>query len=57
MRDSSNKREANRVERTDLFTLLHNFIEPVITVNKSPVSHLPILHHSLNDESGMIIHR
>jgi len=57
MRDSSNEREANRVKRPELFTLLHNFIESIIAVDKPPVTHLTILQHSLNDESGMIIHR
>jgi len=49
MRNRTDKREANRVERTHLFTLLNNFLKTVIFIDESPVIHLAIFQNTLDD--------
>ena len=57
MRNCADKRKADRVERTHLFTLLDNFLEAVILINESPVVHLAIFQNTLNDIARRTVHR
>ena len=49
MRNRADKRKADWVERTHLFTLLYNFLEAIILIDESPVIHLAIFQNALDD--------